>query len=131
MHDKKDISRTHLIMDAEDGKILGYFTLALKCLNLGDTDMDRSIVESMNLNEGIAQAYLIGQLARADDAIPGLGKMMLDEALKAFSDGKRKFGCRMVRLDCRDELIDYYTSYGFKHIRKNHEKDMNQMAIFI
>ncbi|MDR0779056.1 MAG: hypothetical protein LBE48_06450 [Methanomassiliicoccaceae archaeon] len=131
MHDKKDISRTHLIVDSEEDKILGYFTLALKCLSLNECDLSKSTVELMNLNEGVAQAYLIGQLAKADDAASGLGKRMLDEALKAFIDGKRKFGCRMVRLDCKDELIDYYVSYGFQHIRRNHEKDLNQMAIFI
>jgi predicted GNAT family N-acyltransferase len=132
-HDLRDISRTYLLIDDEDDeqRILGYFTLAMKCLSFNETDMDPSVIELMNLNEGVAQAYLIGQLARADDATPGLGRLMLNHALETFSEGKSRFGCRMVRLDCRDELIDYYTSYGFQHIRKNHEKDLNQMAIFI
>ena len=35
------------------------------------------IVESMNLKDNIAQAYLPGQLARSDDAPPGSGRTML------------------------------------------------------
>jgi predicted GNAT family N-acyltransferase len=131
-HDLKDISRTYVAVDDEQ-KISGYYTLAMKCMNTDDLDpeLDREIVNMMNLNDGIAQAYLIGQLARADDAVPGLGRKMLDEAVVTFSETKAKIGCRMVRLDCKDELIDYYRSYGFRHIRRNSEKNLNQMAIFI
>jgi len=130
-HDLRDISRTYLMMDENEQEILGYFTLALKCLSMHNPELDPSIIDSMNLKDGIAQAYLIGQLARADDAVPGSGGHMLDRALKLFSKGKETFGCRMVRLDCKDELIRYYESHGFRHIGKNYEKDLNQMAIFI
>ena len=130
-HEKKDISRTYLTINLDEERILGYATLALKCLSLNETNLDPDIVRSMNLNEGVAQAYLLGQLARADDATPGLGKTMLDEALKVFSLGKKKFGCRMARLDCKDELVGYYESYGFLHIRKDQKKDLNQMVIFM
>ena len=130
-HEARDISRTYLVIDPADGKIKGYITLALKCLSLQDNEFDRSVADSMNLRDGIAQAYLIGQLARSDDAVPGLGKEMLRHALETFSEGKEMFGCRTVRLDCKDELIRYYGSCGFRHIRKNHEKDLNQMVIFI
>ena len=130
-HDNKDISRTYLMMDTDELKIMGYFTLALKCLNLDKTDLKPDLVELMNLNEGIAQSYLLGQLARSDEAEKGSGKAMLNKALDSFTEGKNMFGCHMVRLDCRDELIDYYTGLGFQHIRKNHEKNLNQMAKFI
>ena len=51
--------------------------------------------------------------------------------MKSFSKGKEMFGCRMVRLDCKDELVRYYESYGFQRIKKNQDKDLNQMAVFI
>ena len=56
---------------------------------------------------------------------------MLDSALERFIIGKGMFGCRMVRLDCKDELIGYYERYGFKLIGKNQDKALNQMAVFI
>ena len=132
-HDRRDISRTYLAIDTDDSEqnILGYFTLALKCLTLNESELSPELIKSMNMKQGVAQAYLIGQLARADDAVPGLGKKMLDEAMNAFSWGKSKFGCRMIRLDCKDELIDYYASQGFQIIGKNYDKDLNQMAIFM
>jgi ribosomal protein S18 acetylase RimI-like enzyme len=130
-HETKDISRTYLAIDPEKDKISGYFTLALKCLNVDGPDVDPAVVEMMNLKGDVAQAYMIGQLARSDDAMPGLGRSMLDHALKRFSVGKEMFGCRMVRLDCKDELIGYYRSCGFQHIRKNAGRNLNQMAIFI
>jgi len=130
-HERRDISRTYLLIDADKPKIIGYFTLALKCLNMDKADLRKDISELMNLNEGIAQAYMLGQLARADDAEKGSGKSMLDEALRIFAEGKNMFGCRMVRLDCKDELIGYYTEQGFQKIRKNIEKDLNQMVKFI
>jgi len=129
-HEAKDISRTYLIID-DEMKIRGYYTLALKCLGLQDPDLDPSVIDSMNLKDGIAQAYLIGQLARSDGAEKGLGRKMIAAALERFSEGKEMFGCRMVRLDCKDELIGYYESFGFQLIRKNYEKDLNQMAVFI
>ena len=130
--DLKDISRTYLAIDLDKEEIKGYFTLGMKCLDAGKLDVGSEVSEYMNINkDGIAQAYLIGQRARADDAAPGLGKMMLHESLKIFSGVKEKIGCRMVRLDCRDELIGYYRSQGFQHIRKNTDKDLNQMVRFI
>jgi predicted GNAT family N-acyltransferase len=130
-HETRGISRTYLAIDTDKDNIMGYFTLALKCLNVDGLNIDPAIIDLMNPNEGVAQAYLIGQLARSDDAERGTGKNMLDDALNLFAAGKGMFGCRTVRLDCKDELIDYYRSHGFKHMRKNVERDLNQMAIFI
>jgi len=130
-HEINNISRTYLSMDTGSGIILGYFTLAFKCLNLKDIELAADIAELMNINEDIAQSYLIGQLARSDYAERGTGKIMLDEALKMFSEGKRIFGCQTVRLDCKDELIDYYRSQDFRHLHKNRERDLNQMVKFI
>jgi len=119
------------MLDIDKSRIMGYATLAFKCLDVKDPNVEPDLIELMNLNEGIAQAYLVGQLAKADDAAPGSGKIMLDHALRIFSKGKDMFGCRMIRLDCRDELVDYYRSNKFQLIAKNEEKDLNQMAIFI
>ena len=36
-----------------------------------------------------------------------------------------------LRLDCADELIGYYERHGFSLIRKNEDKDLNQMVTLI
>jgi len=129
IHEKRSISRTYLMMDG--GKISGFFTLALKCLGLNEADLKQDLVESMNLKDGIAQSYLLGQVAKSDNAEQGLGRDMINLAFGLFSRGKEMFGCRMVRLDCRDELINYYRSCGFQQIRRNTDLNLNQMAAFI
>jgi hypothetical protein len=129
--DERSISRTYTAMDEGRDEVLGYFSLAFKCLSVKDADVSPEVMELMNVKDGIAQAYLIGQLAKGDDAPPGLGKEMLDHALVAFAVGKRMFGCRMVRLDCRRELIPYYMRHGFQPIGEDAGKDLNQRAVFI
>ena len=105
--------------------------MAFKCLNVKNIEVDADITELMNIKDYVAQSYLLGQLTRSDDAERGSGKIMLDEAMKRFSDAKEMLGCRMVRLDCRDELICYYRSQGFQSIGKNADLDLNQMTRFI
>ncbi|MDR2698185.1 MAG: GNAT family N-acetyltransferase, partial [Candidatus Methanoplasma sp.] len=61
----------------------------------------------------------------------GFGRMMIEHALDAFSKGNEMFGCRVVRLDCRDPLLEYYESCGFTPTGKNHSNALNQMIAII
>jgi hypothetical protein len=56
---------------------------------------------------------------------------MIEHALDAFSKGNEMFGCRVVRLDCRDPLLEYYESCGFTPTGKNHSNALNQMIAII
>jgi len=128
----KDISRTYVAVDTENNEIKGYFTLAMKCLAVDDArSVPDDIYEAMNVNRNIAQAYLIGQLARADGTEKGFGKAMIVHALQIFAKGKDMFGCHLVRLDCKDELVYYYGSCGFTNIGKNRDGTLNQMVQII
>jgi len=128
----KDISRTYVAVDAENNEVRGYFTLAMKCLAVDDArSVPDKIYEAMNVNRNIAQAYLIGQLARANRTEKGFGKAMISHALRIFTRGKDMFGCHLVRLDCKDELVDYYGSCGFTDIGKNRDGTLNQMVQII
>lgn len=131
-HEAKDISRTYVAVDTEKSKIKGYFTLAMKCLALDEPKaIPDKIYEAMNANRNIAQAYLIGQLAKADGVEKGFGKMMISLALEIFARGRNMFGCHLVRLDCKDELLEYYESCGFFNIGKNRNGTLNQMIQII
>ena len=131
-HETKDVSRTYIAVNPENKEIRGYFTLAMKCLALDEPKtIPDKIYEAMNLNRNIAQAYLIGQLAKADNVEKGFGKAMIFHALQIFARGKDMFGCHLVRLDCRDELVDYYESCGFTDIGKNRDRTLNQMVQII
>ncbi|AIZ56440.1 hypothetical protein Mpt1_c05500 [Candidatus Methanoplasma termitum] len=134
-HDRESISRTYLAVGEDESgldTIKGFFTLAIKCISVEEYDpIPKDILEQMNVNNKIAQAYLLGQLAKADGVEKGFGREMIKRAFHYFAKGNEMFGCRVARLDCRDSLIDYYESCGFTFIRKNFDKELNQMVAII
>ncbi|MDY5678728.1 MAG: hypothetical protein SPF21_02095, partial [Candidatus Methanomethylophilaceae archaeon] len=133
MMEKKSISRTYLALTS-GGSILGYFSIGMKCMRIPDnTSISNTTRKRMNIDEetGVAQSYLLGQLGRDDQSPKGFGKELLSEALRRLMDANRIVGCRMVRLDCTDELIPYYESNGFVKVSKNERENLNQMVILI
>ena len=130
----RDLSRTYLAIDKADVKILGYITLSIKCMKVPEENLlSGKTKKSMNVDRktNIVQSYLIGQLSRSMDAPKGLGSRLLDIAFDKMIRAKKLVGCRVVRLDCHDELISYYTSHGFKLITKNDDRSLNQMMAFV
>ena len=79
----------------------------------------------------MAQAYLIGQLARSIDSPKGFGKKMMEYAIERLREAKKNVGCRIARLDCSGDMVQYYENKGFKQIRRNDEGNLIQMIIVI
>jgi len=133
-HDIDSISRTYLLIENDVGgpSVKGYFTLAVKCLSIKENkDIQDEIKNRMNIDRGTAQAYLLGQLAKADGAEKGLGKEMMELAIKIFKEGHNMFGCRVIRLDCKDGLLKYYEKNGFTPIGKSKDGTLNQMIMVL
>jgi len=134
-HEKNDISRTYLFLEktnSDVNTIKGFFTVAVKCLAIGEHHcIPDGISRQMNIDRGIAQSYLLGQLAKADGAEKGFGREMISRALGIFSKNNEMVGCRVARLDCRDDLLEYYKSCGFAFIGKNQNGILNQMVVII
>lgn len=125
----RDVSRTYLAI-SEDLKVLGFITLSIRCMRVPDDNLlSGKTLKKMNIEQetGVAQSYLIGQLSRSRDAPKGLGHELLDVAFEYLGSAKRLVGCRMVRLDCRDELVPYYSGHGFKMIARDPDENLNQM----
>ena len=87
----------------------------------------------MNLDpeSRVAQSYLIGQLNRSKDAPKGFGSKLMEDAIHHILEANLIVGCRLVRVDCEDGLIDYYSDLGFRKIKKNEDEDLNQMAYIL
>ncbi len=134
-HENNGISRTYLFVDRDDSGtdiIKGFSTIAFKCLTIDERHkIPETIFEQMNVDRGIAQAYLLGQLAKADGVEKGFGRKMINHSFDIFSKGNGMFGCRVVRLDCRDALIKYYESCGFTAAGKNQTGTLNHMIAII
>lgn len=130
--ESRNLSRTYLAILPDNGKVIGYITLSIKCMTVPKENLlSGKVLRNMNIESrtGIAQSYLLGQPSRSSDAPKGLGTLLL--AFDRLSVAKDAVGCKMVRLDCHDELIPYYTDHGFKLIRKNDDGTLNQMMAFI
>lgn len=129
----RDLCRTYLAV-SDDMRILGFVSVGIKCLSVPERNqLSGKVLKSMNIEagSGVAQSYLLGQLSRSEDSPKGLGRELLDVAFEKLDSAKRLVGCRMVRLDCHDELIPYYQAHGFRLITRNAEGTLNQMMAFV
>ena len=72
----------------------------------------------MNLTPGEPARLILGPYASQSD-------------VETFNQAMGIVGCRVVRLDCHDELIDYYKAHGFRLITTNDDRSLNQMMAFV
>ena len=133
MMEKKNMCRSYLAI-GNDRKIIGYFSIGLRCMRVPESDEDRKdFNKKMNIDpeSRVAQSYLIGQLSRSRDAPKGFGSTLMSDAIDLIKDANLIVGCRLIRVDCDDKLVEYYSKFGFKSIRKNEDGDLNQMAYIL
>lgn len=133
MMELKDLSRTYIATPG-DMEILGFFSLGIKCLRIQEgNQLSNTTLRNMNIEEstGVAQSYLLGQLCRAENSEAGFGKVMIGEAIRKAQTCMKIVGCKMIRLDCADDMVEYYKKAGFKVIGKNPDGDLNQMMSFL
>lgn len=127
---KKRMSITYLVYDEESGKVLGFFTLAHKVLNVPADGMSNTVKRRMDRyakldeknNSYLVSAFLLAQLGKnyaiaADKRISGLDLMdCVDFILK---DIQFRVGGGVVYLDSLDNkhLIDFCeNNAGYKKI---------------
>ncbi len=131
--EKRDLSRTYISL-TENRIIMGFVTLGIKCMTVPDNNLlSNSTQRRMNIEfeTHVSQAFLLGQLSRSEASAPGQGREFMAFALEMLGEAKRIVGCRVVRLDCKDDLTEYYESMGFNLVGKNEDKGLNQMIRFI
>lgn len=106
----------------------------MKCMGVpDDVPMSGSLRKKLNMNgeTGVAQMYLLGQLARSDDSEVGIGAKLLDDALDIIHRPFIAVGCRAVRVDCKTDLLGYYLDHGFTFINRNPDDDLNRLVTII
>ena len=130
--EKRSECRTYIAYDADTFTIMGYFSIGFRCLEVSDDCcLSNSMLRKLNRSEdNIAQAYLLGQISRAK-GFRGFGKTLVDEAISKIKIAQDIVGCRIIRLDCTDDLVDYYDDYGFSFVDKNSRKNLNQMIMIL
>ena len=132
LHERKHISRTYLLFTDDNGpKPVAYFSIAVSCMEVNDLECSNGLRKKLNINKDIAQSYLIGQIGKCDGTEKGLGERAIEIAIDLIADVNSKVGCRVIRVDCKDVLIDYYRDNGFRLVRRNKDGDLNQMVQII
>ena len=133
-YEKRELARVYLALDTESGSILVYFSLSMRCgIVPKDSRISRSMYKHLNVQSetDVAQMYLIGQLGRADGSEKGFGKQLMADAMGLIREANAIIGCPVVRIDCKPELMEYYTGYGFQSVRMNESGTLMMMVCLL
>ena len=118
---------TYLVLDEEDGALLGYFTLTHKPLTIPADGLSRKIKDQLKrfskLNEEdntyTVSAFLLAQFSKnygIDNGMRISGDMLMNIALELLQDVQDKVGGTIVYLDCESDasLISFYENENFR-----------------
>ena len=124
---KQKLSITYLIVDLDNGTILGYFTLTHKSVILNGEGLSRTFQKKLtkysrldkDTGNYVVSAFLLAQFGKnyaleADMRINGKQMMKLENDV--LLDVQRRIGGGVLYLDCEDEpkLKNFYVEEHFK-----------------
>lgn len=129
--EKNQRSRTYLAILKRTGAVIGYFTLALGSLVVPeDNRMSPSMKSMIRVDSGIAQSFLLEHVSRSKGTPKGFGSDLVDVAIAHVLQANAEVGCAMLRLECEEGLVDYYTEKGFALISERKD-GMNSMMLLL
>jgi hypothetical protein len=132
VQEKKHISRTYLIFTNDRAaELVAYFTVAISSMDVAGLECSNELRKKMNINNNLAQSYLIGQIGKRDGSQKGLGRSAMLCAIELIKGTNLKAGCRVIRLDCKPSLVRYYADNGFLVAGKSRDGSLHQMVRII
>jgi len=120
-------SRTYLIIDSErydeEARILGFYTLTMKTLELGSTLSKSTVkrIDGFSKDVLATEAILIGQLGKNQNHQDDIdGQAIIKDVLDTVNKVHKIVGGRIVFLECDEnpKLVDFYSRYGFVPLQK-------------
>ena len=133
-YEKRDRARTYLIVDSDDehDTIVAYISLAITHLTVcEDSPLSKTIRNRMDLHDNMTNAYLIGQLAKDDRVDEHIGHELIKMAINLIRPGFEMFGCRIICIDCKKPLIEFYEREGFFRISTEPVDGLYRMVCLI
>ncbi|MCL1809028.1 MAG: hypothetical protein FWG42_04560 [Clostridiales bacterium] len=131
--ERRNKSRTYLIIDDINNSLLGYFTLSLKALRFNSSVSKKTIksIDGFSKEVKAVGITLIGQfgkdtvLAREID-----GGKLFDMCLETVFKVQKIVGGRFVMLECLDikEIVSFYKKQGFETLQFNESDKYLQMV---
>ena len=126
-HNNKALSRTYLLI-SDDNKLLAFFTLALKSLDLAEQvspTQRKKLTGSQTNDMKHIPTFLIGQLGKNSaiakkDSVSG--KELLQIAINTIRRAYNLVGGRMILVECSQTefLIRFYETHGFVRYNIDH-----------
>ena len=125
-------SRNYLIF-APDGNLAAFFTVALTaidCSTLSNRRKRDAFGDMPALSKRThVEGYLLTQVARDDryshEDIDG--KELIQEAEKTIDAAAAIAGGHIISLDCKERLVSYYESCGYKTLFYDEEKELYKL----
>lgn len=138
-------SRTYLVVTTTSLKdntspaldIIGYFTLALTELQLGDSiskTRRKKLHGLFQPDSDLVVGYLIGQLAKCDLYQKRIaGNLLIEIALDIIREAQLRVGGRFVIVECvpEEKLLLFYQTNGFIFLQNDPTDEMAQLAYFL
>ncbi|AAV81491.1 MULTISPECIES: hypothetical protein [Idiomarina] len=140
--EREDKARSYLILDDDNGDLLGYFSITFKEITYPSEAVSNTAnkrlgaVTDAEVDDKVrVRAYLIGQLAK-NKAIEGNQinlEIILSEIYGVINEARELIGGRAVILECAqdDNLVALYERHGFKKIEMppNHNGDITMYIV--
>ena len=117
---------TYLVIDTDDGALLGYFSLAHKPLEISADGLSRKIKDKIKrfstlnqeTNTYTVSAFLIGQFGKnyaVDNGRRISGADLMNAVIEQLHEAQNKVGGTIVYLDCEADahLISFYEEQNF------------------
>jgi hypothetical protein len=121
LYEERNLARTHFVIEDESKKMVGFFSLSINLLKLGEEISQSTVRKISGFNDKKEiPGVLIGQLSKnyyfKDNSIDG--KTLLDLAFGQISQINRIASVRLIYLESKiiNKLSNFYLKYGFKII---------------
>ena len=131
--ERRNKSRTYLILDDIYRSLLGYFTLSLKALPFNANVSKNTIkaIDGFSKDISAVGIVLIGQFGKDSKLAKNIdGGQLFDICLDMVYQVQKMIGGRFVLLECRDigKVVSFYKKYGFQSLQYDESDKYLQMV---
>jgi len=131
--EKRDKSRTYLVVESDSQALVAYFTLSLKSLEFRDTLPKGKVKEIDGFSKdvkGVAIA-LVGQFGKDENKAKNvLGTRLFNLCMEILYQVHRLIGGRYVLIECHDteKVVGFYRANGFELLQLDKSDSYLQMV---
>ena len=124
---QKKVSVSYVVIDEDDGAVLGYFTIAHKPIEMPAAGLSKTTRKTMEryaqlnteTDSYLVSAFLIAQFGKnyaIDNGHRITGKELMELVVNELGDIQHRVGGGIEYLDCEADakLINFYEGEGFK-----------------